>query len=76
MKRNLMTKKKFTHFFDDWGHPIYEGDKLYSEWDFYVIVCCDENDHFYGKLVCNDDHSCKDIPYDLSDGRGFVIIRS
>lgn len=62
---------EFTGFFDDTNKPIFVGDKLKSEWGYEVIVIKDEDGGYSGKLVCEDSHSCKNIPYDLHEGKGY-----
>ena len=37
-----------------------------------VIVKKDVN--YYGELVCDENHSCKDIPYALNEGFGYTKI--
>ena len=65
---------KYTGFNDDNDNPINVGDKLRSVWGYFVTVVenPDKEGHFYCKLVCEDDHSCKDIPYSL--GGGYVKV--
>lgn len=65
----------FTGFYDDNKEPIFVGQKLKSEWNYEVIVCRSENGTFYGQLVCDDNHSCKNIPYALNNGSGHTICR-
>lgn len=65
----------FTGFYDDNKAPIFLGDKLKSEWNYEVIVCRDEDNHYYGKLVCDSKHSCKDIPYALNKGEGYKKVK-
>ena len=66
----------FTGFYDDNKQPILVGNKLKSEWGYEVFVVKDGNDYI-GKLVCNDDdHSCKNIPYDLNKGKGYKILKN
>jgi len=65
----------FTGYFDDNNHPICVGDKLKSEHGYEVIVFKDSDDaSYYGQLVCDNSHSCKNIPYSLNEGKGHVII--
>ena len=68
-----MLAADYTGYFDDNGDPIYVGQKLKSQWNYEVIVCKSDNGSFYGKLVCDDNHSCKNIPYALNDGMGYTI---
>lgn len=63
----------FTGLFDDNNKPIKVGDKLKSEWNYIVVVCKDIDGDLYGKLICDENHSCKDIPYSLNNGSGFTI---
>lgn len=71
-----MEKKIFSGLFDDNKTPIYIGDKLKSKWGYEVIVTLDTvSGKIYGKLVCDDSHSCKDIPYALNNGEGYTIVK-
>jgi hypothetical protein len=69
----LAHDEKYTGYYDDNNKPIYVGDKLKSEWGYEVIVH-QEGDSFNGKLVCDENHSCKDIPYALNHGKGYTKI--
>lgn len=64
----------FTGYFDDTNKPIFVGDKLRSEWNYEVIVVKDEDGDYSGKLVCDDNHSCKNMPYSLNKGKGYSKI--
>ncbi len=64
----------FTGFYDDNNQPILVGDKLKSEWGYEVIVLKDNDGDYSGKLVCHNNHSCKNIPYDLNKGEGYSKI--
>lgn len=66
-------KKTFTKFFDDNNNKIFVGDKLKSIWNYEVIVVKDNNE-YVGKLICDDNHTCKDIPYALNKGKGYTKI--
>ena len=66
----LLANENFTGFYDDNKQPILVGDKLKSEWGYEVIVIKDEDGDYSGKLVCDDKHSCKNIPYSLNKGKG------
>ncbi len=63
-----------TGMFDDNGLPINIGDTLLSEWGYEVTVTKDDDGDFSGKLICEDTHPCKDIPYSLNGGRGHTKI--
>jgi len=69
-----MKKNNFTGYFDDNNEPIFVGDKLKSEWNYEIIVVKDSDNSYYGKLICNDNHSCKNIPYALNNGSGYCKI--
>ena len=69
-----MQENKLTNYFDDNNIPIYVGDMLHSEWGYEVIVSIDNDGDLYGKLICDDNHSCKDIPYALNNGKGHIKI--
>jgi hypothetical protein len=70
-----MSTKKATGYLDDNGEPIFVDDILESEWKYQVVVQESEDGDFYGKLICDDSHSCKDIPYSLNEGAGHVKIK-
>ena len=69
----MKKKSNFTGFYDENNKPIFIGQTLKSEWNYEVIVCNNDGD-YYGKLICDDNHSCKDIPYSLNEGKGHKII--
>lgn len=62
--------ENFIGFYDDNNQPILVGNKLKNEWGFEVIVVKNKNG-YSGKLVCNNKHSCKDVPYALNKGKGY-----
>lgn len=65
----------FTGFFDEHGSAIFVGDILLSEYGYTVTVCLDEDDNsFYGSLNCEINHSCRDIPYALNAGKGYIKV--
>jgi hypothetical protein len=59
---------------DENGKEIHLGDTLLSEWGFKVVVVLDKYGTWVGKLVCKDDHACKDIPFALADGEGYTKV--
>ena len=63
-----------TGMVDDLGTAIFVGDTLQSVDGYQVVVSVGEDSEFYGKLVCDDDNSCKDIPYHLNSGRGHHVV--
>lgn len=65
----------FTGYYDDNNNPIFVGDKLKSKYDYEVIVCKDKTGYYYGKLVCDKKHSCKNIPYAIN-GNGYIKVKS
>jgi len=69
-----MKYKNFTGFLDDNNKPIFLNDKLKSEWGYEIIVNVDSDGDYYGQLVCDNNHSCKNIPYSLNEGKGFLKI--
>lgn len=73
LAQNHLLAADYTGYFDDNGNPIYVGQKLKSEWNYEIIVCKSGDGSFYGQLVCDDSHSCKNIPYALNDGMGHTI---
>jgi len=70
----MQTELTPTNLKDDNNIAIYVGDTLKSEWGYDLIVSVDSDGDFYGKLVCDDNHSCKDIPYSLNEGKGHIKI--
>ena len=70
----LLSDELFTGYYDDNHKQILEGDKLRSEWGYEVIVIKDEDGDYVGKLICNENHTCKNMPYALNDGNGYVKI--
>lgn len=69
IKANVV-RSNFTGYYDDARKPIFVGDKLRSKYDYEVIVKKDKDGDYYGKLVCDKKHSCRNIPYGLNEGRG------
>ena len=45
------------------GTPLNVGDKVHNDWGYDLIIKRNEYDEYYGQLVCNETHSCHDIPY-------------
>lgn len=66
---------KFTGYYDDNKEPIYIGDELKSEWGYYVIVVKGKYGSYSGKLVCDENHSCANIPYSLNKGKGYIKVK-
>lgn len=64
----------YTEFSDDTGIPISVGDILNSKDGYSVMVCMDKDGGFYGSLICEIGDSCRDIPYTLNGGRGYIVI--
>ena len=69
----LLPTIDFTGYYDDNKKPIFVGDTLRSKLGYYVIVVKD-GDSYGGKLVCEDNHSCKYISYALNKGAGHIKI--
>lgn len=65
----------FTGMTDDAGTAINVGDTLRSQDGYSVVVCADTDGSFFGRLVCEEDHSCRDIPYGLNGGAGHVVVK-
>jgi hypothetical protein len=40
---------------------------------FNEVIVYEDNGNYYGKLICDDNHSCKNIPYSLNNGKGYKI---
>jgi len=66
-----VTQGESTGYYDVNRNEIFVGDTLESEWGYDVIVKKDDEGNYYGQLVCDDDHSCKDIAYALNEGKGY-----
>ena len=67
-------KENATGYFDDNNSPIFIGDILKSEYGYQVVVTKDEDGFLFGKLICRINHPCRNIPYALNKGEGFVKI--
>lgn len=62
-----------TPYFDDNHQQIFVGDRLHYEYGYDVIVYFNkESNEYLGKLVCGRDHSCKNTPYSLNKGSGYI----
>lgn len=49
------------------------GDILDSDDGYSVVVVEWEGiDHWVGKLICDENDSCRDVLYDLNDGDGYT----
>ena len=70
----LLSDELFTRYYDDNNNPILVGDTLKSEWGYEIIVVKDDDGDYSGKLVCDDNHSCKNIPYGLNEGKGHTKV--
>ena len=70
----LLANENFTGFYDDNNQEILVGDNLKSEWGYEVIVVKDKDGDYSGKLVCDNNHSCKNILYALNKGKGYSKI--
>jgi len=69
----LLPSGNFTELYDEDKQPIYLGDKLLSKWGYEVIVI-ESDGEYVGKLVCDDNHSCKEISYALNKGNDYSKI--
>jgi C-terminal processing protease CtpA/Prc len=61
---------------DKFGTSIYLGDKLRSDYEYDVIVSKSYDGTYFGILVCEPEHSCKNIPYALNRGQGYEVINN
>ena len=50
---------------DMYGSYLKVGDVVRNVYGFDLIVSMDSDGNYFGKLVCDEHHSCKDIPYAL-----------
>lgn len=72
-----MNKKIYTGMKDISRRKIYVGDILESNNEFFVLVCQNpKNKSFYGSLICELGDSCRNIPYDLNNGNGYLVVVS
>lgn len=67
-------KRVHTGYYDDNNNPIFVGDQLRNHFGYDVIVVVDKGGSFYCKLVCDEDNSCKNLPYSLNKGKGYKIV--
>ena len=65
-----MEEFNFTGFYDDNKQPILVGDELKNKHGYKVIVI-KNGESYSGKLVCDSNHSCRNIPYALNEGKGY-----
>jgi hypothetical protein len=66
---------KDTGLRDSEREPIFVGDILKSKYEYLVLVCeGDFGNGYYGSLICEIEHSCRNIPYSLNDGKDYTII--
>ena len=70
----LLSNELFTGYSDDNGSKILIGDKLRSKWGYEVIVVKDEDGDYTGKLICDETHTCKNMPYALNNGNGYTKV--
>jgi hypothetical protein len=56
-KRTIMDKN---------GCVLKPGDKVHDKWGFDLTVHYTDAMGWYGMLICEDNHSCKNIPYALN----------
>jgi hypothetical protein len=55
-----------TGILDTTGTEIQVGDEVKSEYGYNLIVESNEEQGYYGLLVCDENDSCRDIPYSLT----------
>lgn len=56
---------KATNIKDKNGVILKVGDTVRNIYGYDLIVSVDSNGKYFGKLVCDETDSCKDIPYAL-----------
>lgn len=62
---------------DENGNRIQLGDTLRSRFGYDVVVVeWPDCEGWVGKLVCEPNDPCADIPYCLNDGKGHIRIQS
>ena len=47
------------------GNVLKIGDIVHNCYGYDLIVCKDDDGHYYGKLLCEKGHLCEDISYAL-----------
>lgn len=55
------------------GELIEEGDTLLSDDGYYVKVIKDGNE-YCGRLICDENHSCKNVDYSINNGIGHLKV--
>lgn len=68
-------KKIFTGYKDKFNKLIFVGQILQSNYGYKVKVCTDEFGKYYGKLICDINYSCRNIPYHLNKGKNHKIVK-
>ena len=62
--------------YDENNTQIQLGDILRNDDGYHVTVVADEYDgHWYGKLICDEQHACAGIGYHLNHGIGHVVVK-
>jgi len=57
------------------GQFIHVGDIVNSIFGYNLLVCKDREDgHFYGSLICEIGHSCRNIGYNISNSKEELLI--
>lgn len=57
------------------GNILKIGDIVHDKWGYDLVVCYSENMGWHGMLVCDENDSCKDIPYALNEDE-ITLIKS
>jgi hypothetical protein len=55
------------------GYVVDVGDIVREDHGYLLLVCKDNKDRYYGSLICDIYHDCRDIPFWLDEGQ-FVFI--
>lgn len=53
---------------------IFVGDIIKSQFEVITLVCKDCNGDLYGSLICDINHSCRNIPYAINNGEEYKLI--
>ena len=48
------------------GSSLKVGDVVRNKYGYDLIVSVDSDGEYFGKLVCDETHSCRNIPYSLN----------
>lgn len=47
------------------GKQLKPGDRVHNDWGYDLIIKQWKNGEYYGKLICEKTHSCRNITYSI-----------